>query len=151
MSKTPFVDIDNAREDDQRDVMRKIIEQGHCPFCMENLRLYHKQPILKETKHWILTKNQWPYKNTRLHFLIILKTHAEHLQELTPEMGAELFEIVAWTEKEFDIPGGGFAIRFGDTDYSAGTVNHIHAQFIVPEINNPDFEPTRFKIGKTKK
>lgn len=146
-----FVDLDNARKDDQRAVMQDIEAEGHCPFCMENLRLYHKQPILKETEHWLFTKNQWPYDHTRLHFLIILKKHVERLQDLTPEMGAELFEILAWAEQEFQMPGGGFAIRFGDTNYSAGTVNHIHAQLLVPEINDPDYEPTRIKIGKSRK
>lgn len=143
-----FVDIANARKDDQRAVMQEIIAQDHCPFCLENLFKYHKQPVLKETDHWILTKNQWPYDHTQLHFLIILKSHVEQLQNLTPQMGAELFEIIAWAEREYDIPGGGFAIRFGDTNYSAGTVKHIHAQFIVPSIDDPDFVPTRFKIGK---
>jgi ATP adenylyltransferase len=150
MSDT-FVDIDNAREEDQRQVMADIIANDHCPFCAENLRKYHKQPVLKETEHWVLTPNQWPYDNTKIHLLGILKVHMEKLSELTPQMGAELFEIVAWAEKEFDMPGGGFAMRFGETEYSAATVKHLHIQLLVPDIHAPNFEPTRIKIGKTRK
>ena len=147
MSKQ-FVDMDNAREDDQRQVMQQIIEDAHCPFCMENLRKYHKQQILKDGKYWILTPNQWPYENTKLHLLAILKVHAEVLSEIAPEAGQELLELFAWVEKEYDVPGGGFAVRFGDTNYSAGTVAHLHAQYIVPDIEKPGFTPVRVKIGK---
>jgi ATP adenylyltransferase len=148
--KNQHVDLDNTRNDEQRAVMRDIIEADHCPFCLENLKKYHTPPTIKETKHWLLTSNKWPYKNVRHHLLIILKTHKEMLSELTAEEGTELVEILAFAQKHTNAPGGGFAMRFGDTDYSAGTVAHLHAQFIVPEINDPDFKPTRFKIGKDK-
>lgn len=143
-----FVDMDNAREDDQRQVMQQIIADGQCPFCLDNLRKYHKQQIIKEGQYWILTPNQWPYEFTKLHLLAILKKHVEKLSEIPPEAGKELFELLAWAEKEYQVPGGGMAIRFGDTNYSAGTVNHIHAQFIVPALDHPNFKPVRIKIGK---
>ena len=145
---TKFLDIDNTREEEQVQVMEEIIETGECPFCMEHLDKYHRTPVLKETDHWIITRNAWPYENTRDHFLLILKTHKESLGELSPEEGADYFQLIAWAEQEFEIPGGGLAMRFGDTNYSAGTVKHIHAQLIIPDIGKPGFKPTRFKIGK---
>lgn len=146
--KKPFVDLDNARQDGQRDVMEDIIAADHCPFCAENLQKYHKQPILRETEYWLLTPNQWPYDHTKVHLLAIYKTHAERLSELAPEAGKDLLELMQWAEKEYDVPGGGWAMRFGDTDYSAGTVLHIHAQFLVPDLSSPGYEPVRIKIGK---
>lgn len=149
-TKNQHVDLANARMDEQREVMKDIIEANHCPFCLENLKKYHKQPIIKETNHWLLTANQWPYKNVKHHLLIILKTHKEFLSELTIDEGAELIEVLKFAQEHTNAPGGGFAMRFGDTDYSAGTVAHLHAQFIIPDIDAPDFKPTRFKIGKDK-
>ncbi len=146
-----FVDLDNARFDDQRAVMNEIQDQAHCPFCLENLRKYHKQPIIKEGKYWIITPNQWPYDHTKVHLMAILKKHAERLQDIEPEAGKELFELFAEIEKEQNIPGGGIAMRFGDTAHSAGTVRHIHAQFIEPDIEAADYESVRFKIGKSRK
>lgn len=146
-----FVDLDNARKEDQKKVMQDIIKADHCPFCLENLKKYHKQEILKDGKYWLLTYNQWPYDHTQLHLLAIYKEHATHLSQLDPDSGQELIEILAWAEKHFEIPGGGFAMRFGDTDHSAGTVAHLHFQFIVPDIDAPDFEPVRVKIGKNRK
>ncbi len=145
-----FVDLDNARVDEQRQVMANIITNDECPFCPENLSKYHTKPILKETAHWLLTENAWPYDHTQLHLLAILKTHAEQLSELPAGAGEELLQLFAEVEKENHVPGGGIALRFGDTNYSAGTVKHLHAQFIWPAVEKPDFEPVRIKIGKNR-
>jgi diadenosine tetraphosphate (Ap4A) HIT family hydrolase len=77
-----------------------------------------------------------------------LKTHAEHLAELPAGAGEELLQLFAWAEKEIGARGGGIAMRFGDTRYSAGTVRHLHGMFIVPDVDAPDFQPVRVKIGK---
>lgn len=149
MKNKQFIDLDNAREEEQLKVMQDIASNEHCPFCIENLKKYHKQPIIKETKYWLLTKNQWPYPNTKVHFLVIYKDHAINLSELADKSGEELLQLVKWVEKEYKIPGGGWVMRFGDTRYSAGTVNHIHAQILVPDIKKEGYQPTRFKIGKS--
>jgi ATP adenylyltransferase len=143
-----FVDLDNARLDEQRAEMERIIEAGHCPFCPENLPLYHKAPNLKDGKYWIVTPNQWPYENVKMQLLAIYKTHAESLTDLDPDAGEELLRFFSEIVEEHQIPGGALCMRFGDTDHSAGTVKHMHAQFIWPDINKPDFKPVRFKIGK---
>lgn len=149
MTNTPFVDVDNARLEEQRQVMQTIIDNAECPFCMENLHKYHPKPILKETEHWILTENAWPYAHTKLHLMAILKTHAERLSEIPAGAGEELLNLFATVEKEYQVPGGGMVLRFGDTNHSAGTVKHLHAQFLWADIEKPDFEPVRIKIGKT--
>ena len=147
MADDPFVDMRHARFDDQRAVMRRIIEAGHCPFCRENILQYHEQPLIHEGKHWILTPSQWPYASTRLHLLIISKLHITKLADLPPEAGLELIRVLQYAETIFDIPGGAFAMRFGNTSYSAASVMHLHGQLIVPDIASPDYKPVRFKIG----
>lgn len=151
MSRNLHVDLDNARLAEQRAVMEKIQAAQHCPFCPENLQKYHKQELLREGEYWIVTTNQWPYEHTKLHLLLIYRMHATTLTDLDPAAGAELFELLQWASAAYDVPGGGWAMRFGDTSYSAGTVAHLHVQFVVPDIVAPDFEPVRIKIGKNKK
>lgn len=146
-NKNDFININNSREKEQIEVMQKIANQAHCPFCEENLHLYHKKPILKETKHWLVTKNQWPYKHTKHHFLLIYRQHITKLEELETAAGAELFDLVKELEKEYQFEGGGFSMRFGDTDFSAGTVNHLHVQLVIPDAMAKDFEPVRIKLG----
>ena len=127
--------------------MSKITQDKCCPFCPENLTLYHKKPILKKGTYWILTTNQWPYENSKVHLLAIYTTHAETLTEMNPEAGKELVELFQWAEREYSVPGGAFALRFGETIHSAGTVRHLHAQFIQPDRESPNYKPVRFKIG----
>jgi len=145
--KNAFINLNNAREAEQIKVMQKIADEAHCPFCSENLRLYHQLPALKEGKFWLVTLNQWPYKHTKHHLLLIYKAHATKLADLKAAAGAELFTLVKELEQEFSFEGGGLALRFGDTDFSAGTVNHLHAQLIVPDAMAADFEPVRVKLG----
>jgi ATP adenylyltransferase len=150
MPASTFVDLDNARVQEQRQVMQQIIDADHCPFCLENLEEYHKVPILKMGQYWFVTHNQWPYQHTKIHLLIILKEHKEDLSELDPAVGQELLELAKWGQQEFHIPGGGLSLRFGETDYSAATVKHLHAQLIQPDIYHPNYEtaPVRVKLGK---
>lgn len=146
-NKNNYININNSRENEQIEVMKKIADEAHCPFCQENLRLYHKKPILKESQYWLVTSNQWPYQHTKHHLLLIYKEHATKLSDLNDEAGRELFQLIKELEKEYQFEGGGLAMRFGDTDFSAGTVNHLHIQLVVPDAMAKDFEPVKIKIG----
>ncbi len=149
MNSKKHVDLDNAREADQADVMRQIVEDGGCPFCPENFQKYNKQEILKEGEHWLLTTNQWPYEFTRAHFLLIYKSHAEDLREMDPESGKELLKLAQWAQDKFEIPGGGLIMRFGDTNHSAGSVQHIHAQLISPDLEADGYRSVKVTLGKS--
>lgn len=153
MQNKKFVDLDNARYDDQRQVMEEIIRAGHCPFCQGNWQKYNQTPPLQTGKYWFLTQNKWPYENTKRHFLLVTLEHIESFKELSPAAAAELFELSSWAIEHFNIPGGALALRFGDTDYSAGTIQHLHAQLIQPDIHLPNYseKPVKLKIGKTRK
>ena len=152
-NKKKYINLDQARSDHQRSVMEQIQKDDVCPFCSENLSKYHKNPILKEGKYWLLTKNQWPYENVKHQLLAIHKTHIEHISELEPAAGSELIELFAWATKEFNIPGGAVAIRFGSNpelgNYGS-SVLHLHAHLIEPDLANPAGEKIKFKIGQPK-
>jgi diadenosine tetraphosphate (Ap4A) HIT family hydrolase len=148
-----FINLSTVRRDDQREVMKEIAEQGHCPFCVENLAKYHKNPILKEGKYWLLTENQWPYEKIKHQLLAIYKTHVEQLPDVDPAAGAELFELFSEEAKKRKFEGGGVAIRFGsspDGNYGS-SVLHIHAHLIEPDLKAlGETEAWRFKFGQPK-
>ena len=77
--KQQLLDLDNARENEQVLVMKKIINDDICPFCVENYSKYNSKDFLKEGKYWYVVKNRWPYKNTKVHLLLIYKKHAVDL------------------------------------------------------------------------
>ncbi|MBX4211259.1 MAG: hypothetical protein KW806_00445 [Candidatus Yanofskybacteria bacterium] len=150
MPKKQFVNLNNARLKEQISVMKEIETIGVCPFCPEHLKKFHKKPILKKTRYWLLTKNQWPYENTRIHLLAITRKHTETLSELPKGAGEELISLARWAEKKFKIKSGGFGMRFGDPSMNGGTVRHLHAQIMTPLITNQkskQYKPVRLRIG----
>lgn len=148
-----FINLATVRREDQRVVMEEIKRQGHCPFCREHLGKYHTNPILKEGRYWFLTENQWPYEKVKHQLLAIYKTHVEHLSDLDPEAGKELFEMFGAESKKRGIEGGGVAIRFGsseDGNYGS-SVLHVHAHLIEPDLKAlEETESWKFKFGQPK-
>jgi diadenosine tetraphosphate (Ap4A) HIT family hydrolase len=147
MDKPNFIEPSNVREDSQRTVMEQIATHGVCPFCMENFTRYHKQPILREDEHWVLTPSQWPYKNTQHHFMLVAKRHIESLDELSPAAMAELLEHFQWAVKEYEMPGGSFFMRFGNMRYNGSSVAHLHAQLLMGHEDAHGDEAVRVKLG----
>ena len=133
--------------------MEDIKQEGHCPFCREHLAKYHKNPILKEGKYWLLTENQWPYVKVKQQLLAIYKTHIEHISQIDPKAGSELFSMFADEAKKRKIKGGGVALRFGsskDGNYGS-SVLHIHAHLVEPNLKAlKKDEAWRFKFGEPK-
>ncbi len=148
-----FINAVAIRREDQRVVMEEIKKQGHCPFCTENLEKYHKAPILKEGRFWVLTDNQWPYEKIKHQLLAVYKTHVEHISEIDPEAGSELFTLFSEEAKKRNIPGGGLAIRFGSSEHGSygSSVLHIHAHLFEPDLEAlEESEAWKFKFGQPK-
>ena len=142
-----YINLDNARYDDQREVMRASATAGVCPFDEDQLAIYHKPPILRQGTYWILTANQWPYEHTTLHLLAIARQHIESLDELAQGAGEELFEHFRWAVDTYKIDFGGLAMRFGDVSHNGASVNHLHVHLIVPDKHKPADAKVRFKIS----
>ena len=151
-TKKKLVDLENARYDDQREIMKQIQEEGYCPFCIEHYQK-NNEAILHEGEYWYFVKNKWPYENTKQHFLLITKKHIETFAELSAAARDELFEMSAEAIEKYKIPGGALALRFGDTDYSGGSVQHLHAQLVHSDVHKENYaeKPVRLKIGKVRK
>jgi len=147
-----YINLVNTRRDDQKKVMEEIALNNHCPFCSENLDKYHKNPILKEGKYWLLTDNQWPYTKIKNQLLAIHKTHVEHLNDLNPEAGAELISLFKEESIKRGVLGGGIVIRFGsnpDNGNYGSTVLHIHAHMIEPDLESLGNEESfKVKLGQ---
>ncbi len=150
---TRFINTATIRREDQRKVMEEIEKNDHCPFCPENLSKYHKKPILKEGKFWLLTENQWPYENTKHQLLAIYKTHIEHIKDIDPQAAAELFQMFKDESIKRGVVGGGIAMRFGsspDGNYGS-SVLHLHAHLFEPDLKAlKSDEAWRFKFGQPK-
>ena len=129
-----LVHVINARRGTYSNVIKQIREDGVCPFCPQYLSAYHKKPILKRGKYWLVTKNMYPYENTRVHFLLIHKKHIDSLIKISRGAWNELREQYLWLLKKYKIPGGTALLRFGDSRYTGSSVTHLHAQLAVTKL-----------------
>jgi diadenosine tetraphosphate (Ap4A) HIT family hydrolase len=128
-------------------VIDQIKKDGVCPFCPESLAKYHKNPIIKEGKFWLLTNNMYPYEGAKYHALLIHKVHITTFAEISKEAWEELNEFINYFTGEHAIPGGTFIVRFGDTRYTGASVVHLHANLISPDGEDKDRKPIIARIG----
>lgn len=150
-SKAGF-DHNNARTIEQKELMKKIEDDGVCSFCREHFEAYHPNPILKENNSWLLTTNMSPYVGTTHHFFFVYtKEHKIKPSDMTREESADLFELISWVTTEHNIPGGSFFMRFGEAGWNGSSVEHLHAHLIVGEKESEDTEGLRVKLGYKKK
>ena len=133
MAEKAYVDIHNARSQEYRQKLEKILEQGVDPFDKIFLGQFDEKEILYETEHWFAFLNQHQYPGTQYQFVIVTQKYMEHFEELPIGAITDLFALAQKICHEYDIPGGGLTMRFGDTVFSGATVKHLHAQLIVPE------------------
>lgn len=125
-----YVNPNLARSEEYKKTLEKIKSEGHCPFCWENLGKEHKKPILKKTKFWLVTENQFSYQKARVKLLIIFKEHTNSIFDMPSEAWDELRQIYRWITFVFDINGSTLFNRQGDTRYTGGTVMHLHFHVI---------------------
>ncbi len=149
MSKN-FVNIGNTKRPDKsgavyHDVIRKITKDKVCPFCKENLHKYHKHPIIEENNNWLATKNMYPYKGTKNHFLLIHKKHITRIEDMSKNGWLDLNSIIKSMTRKYNIKGGTFFIRFGETSITGASVEHLHAHLVSTKKNNK--EPVLARIG----
>lgn len=143
-----YLNHDNARTPEQKELMEKIEQDGVCPFCAEYFKKYHPKPIFKETDYWFFTENMSPYEGTKHHFIFVYKpAHATSLSDIPSEAFADLHQLMTEAVAEYKIPGGSFFMRFGDQKYNGSSVAHLHAQLLMGDADAPGHEKVRVKLG----
>lgn len=139
-----FIDPRNARSQDQLDVMLENEYAGKDPLALENVD--PEQEILMQKKYWYVTKNRYPYDGVEYQFAIFALDEIYDLDEVSPEMWAELQTIWNELRKEYRLPGGAMCFRFGDTFCSKASLKRIHCHIIVPK----EKQKVSFGIGSTR-
>lgn len=148
MSKV-FVNLKNAFRPNSpyKNVIHEIARDHVCPFCPQHLKQYHKKPIIKTGKYWILTDNMYPYPGTKHHLLLIHKKHIEHIGDVSRPAWQELHALAVYIGKRRDIKGAALVMRFGDTSYTGASVSHLHANIIAGPGAAKKHEPIMFRVG----
>lgn len=136
--KKVFVNVNNAgKRKEYRKWLEKIATEGVDPFSLEYMESHNKNPILKKYKYWFVTESLTPYPGSIHHFVVISSTYVEFFEELHPEAVTELQLLIKEINKEYGIKGGGFWMRYGDTELTGATVMRLHAHIIAADPEGP--------------
>ncbi|MCX5049803.1 MULTISPECIES: HIT family protein [unclassified Streptomyces] len=142
----------NCRTEEQRAEMERLDGEGICLFCPDVIRSHEKQQILRETAHWMVTPNEFPYAGTRLHLLLIPKEHVTDLLDLSSDARADFWEVLAYTKEKYGMDHYGLGARNGDCRYTGGTIRHLHVHVLVGEgevAADEDFTPVRMRFSSS--
>jgi len=138
--------LENFRTAEQLAEMRKLEAAGICLFCPEGLRQHDRQTVLWETSHWTITPNEFPYKGTELHLLLVPRQHANDVLDLDPASQQDFWNALAMVRERFDLRYYGLGIRNGDCKFTGATVAHVHAHVLVASALMQG-EPVRMRFS----
>lgn len=141
--------LDAARSDEQRQKMVELEAAGICVFCEEHFAEHHREPAVYAGDHWLLTKNDYPYPGSRLHYLLVARKHVSRLEQLPSGAANELFQIIGWLNGKDQVASGALLLRTGDMRYNGGSIEHLHAHYLVGDVADPDHQPIRIKISSS--
>lgn len=135
-----------ARSKAQLADMQDLAGRGICIFCPEHITEDVNKLVL-ETDHWMVKPNSFPYKNAKLHLLIIPKAHVPTIQELPLKAQNSFLPVVSQLEVMYKLDNYALGVRAGDMRYNGGSIEHLHAHLVVGETDAAEFEPVRFKMS----
>jgi ATP adenylyltransferase len=142
-----FYYLGNARTQEQLDQMRELEADGICLFCPQNLAKHPHQRILHRTAEWTITPNEFPYKGTRLHLLLVPAEHAKDIADLSTEAQQDFWVALGWIKDHFGLTFYSIASRNGDSEYTGGTIRHVHLHVIQGDVDDPAHTPVRTKLS----
>jgi ATP adenylyltransferase len=136
-----------ARVEAQVERMKDLESRDVCAFCAEYIETETVSRIELETEHWVVKMNDYPYKNTKYHFLIISKPHVKAVSELSEAARSEFLNVVNTVGNKYKLKYYAVGLRSGDMRYNGGTVEHLHGHLIVGDHKKASVDPVRFKVG----
>ncbi len=126
---------------------KEVTVKGECPFCEENIKKEGFQVVMK-TNNWQVVRNPFPYKGSRIHFLIIPKRHVISLAALFPKEWNQMSEIINILFQRFPSLVKGFGLAIRDGKIGGVTLYHLHFHLIAPKVKPGKGQiPVNFGIG----
>lgn len=104
--------------------LRKVKKTNTCPFC--DLTQTDGNIVFRETKHFRLINNIYPYAKTKSHNMIITKDHYISLNEMSDSLRRELYRFI---EDEIIVNPRVQILLRGPQDKTR-TVEHFHLHIV---------------------
>lgn len=115
--------------------IKRIMENGICPFCWENSR-NQGYNFVAETGRWYIVENPYPYNDSALHLLILPKRHVIFLKALCREEWIQMAEILSIISKKYPFLTKGYGLAVREGRVGGATLFHLHWHLIVPKVES---------------
>jgi len=142
---TSLYNLANARVHEQRAEMEELEAAGVCLFC--ELAQTPRDDDWFRTEHWVASRNEFPYRGTRLHYLLAPAEHAVDLLDLKEDVLADFWTALRALTQRYDLGFYGLGARCGDCRFTGGTIAHVHVHVVVGDVEDPAHEPVRLKLS----
>jgi ATP adenylyltransferase len=139
--------MSNYRTAEQLAEMQRLEAAGICLFCPEVLREHSRQRVAWETRHWVVTPNEYPYKGTRIHLLVVPHKHVNDMLDLDDESLGDFWNALRLIRERFDLDYYGLGVRNGDCSFTGATIAHVHAHVLVGDPALEPEVPVRMKFS----
>lgn len=123
--------------------LQETAKGGKCPFCAPNI----VNQLVCETMCWRVVTNHFPYKNSRLHLLILPKRHIITPADLTWQEWAGMGEAIYKATNRFPYLADGYGLALRTGEIGGVTLWHLHWHLIVPSVVEHGQIPVNFGIG----
>jgi diadenosine tetraphosphate (Ap4A) HIT family hydrolase len=143
----PFYYLSNYRTEEQLADMLRLDAQGICLFCRPHLESDAEQRILHRTDSWSVTLNEFPYRGTRLHLLLVPDEHVGDLLDLSAAAQADFWAALGWVRSRYELTYYGLGARNGDGRFTGATIEHVHVHVVVGDVDSQTYEPVRLKFS----
>lgn len=140
------MDFGNARDPEQIRRMEELKIKGECHFCGDAPKK-HTAPIIYENPHWFVTANDFPYKGSVHHYLIVSRQHVTQVDHLSVESWLELPNAIKWLKNHLGVDGFSIFVRSGKMSVTGATLDHVHWHLIVGEEKSDKTEWLTVTLG----
>jgi ATP adenylyltransferase len=135
-----------ARGEAQRRQMEELEATGVCVFCAEHFAAHHREPVELSGEHWYVTRNDYPYRGARAHYLIVPHLHVSAFEQLPDAAGAELWSLKRQLKARLEPLAVATVERSGDMRYNGGSVAHLHVHFVA--LDEAPECTVRFRVSR---
>jgi len=139
--------FENHRTPAQLAEMQALAARGICLFCPDGLRQHARQQVLFSSRHWSVTPNEFPYRGTALHLLVVPHQHAADLLDLSSEARQDFWAVLGEVRDRYRLTHYGLGARNGDCRLTGATIAHVHAHVLVAQPPAPGQPPVRMRFS----
>jgi diadenosine tetraphosphate (Ap4A) HIT family hydrolase len=135
----------NFRVPEQLAEMRRLEREGVCLFCPEHLSA--SSQVLHRTALWTVVPNRYPYRETRLHLLLVPDEHVTDMADLSEDAQRDFWATLRWVKIHYGLAHYGLAARNGDSEFTGGTIRHLHVHLLQGDVDDPEHQGVRVRLS----